>query len=192
MTVDSPVPSFDRRSVVLSSLGATPLLYSGSVTVKRRRLVGEKVHIYLDVSGSIGDLKGALYGAVLDCREFVWPTIHLFSTEVSEVTFDELRRGVCRTTGGNDIACVAAHMRENKVRRAVLITDGFVGAPGGQDREALAAASLGVALTPNCCTRKDLEGVADWWIGLRLGNQALYSPRRHGVHGDSQSSPAAT
>ena len=177
MTVDSPVPSFDRRAAVLRSLGANQLLYSGNVNVKRRRFAGEKVHVYLDVSGSIGDLKGALYGAVLDCREFIWPGIHLFSTEVADITFDELRRGICRTTGGTDIACVAAHMRGKKVRRAVLITDGFVGAPGLQDRETLAAAKLGVALTPNYCTRNDLEGVADCWIELRLGNQTLFSPR---------------
>ncbi len=162
LTIDTPLPGFDRRSAVLTALGARPLLYPRGFPIRRARRGGQKVHVYLDVSGSIGDLKGPLYGAVLDCGEFVYPRIHLFSTVVADVTMDELRRGVCQTTGGTDISCVAVHMQKNGIRRAAVITDGFVGKPAGQDFETLERARLGVALTSGCSTRVDLEEVADW------------------------------
>jgi hypothetical protein len=163
--IDTPLSAFDRRYAVLNALGARPLLFPAPLAIRRPRLTGQKVHVYLDVSGSIGDLKGPLYGAVLDCSGFVHPRVHLFSTEVADITLDELRRGVCRTTGGTDIACVAAHMRENRVRRAAIIADGYTGRPGGQDFETLKTARVGIALTPYG-SRVDLEEVADWFVQL--------------------------
>jgi hypothetical protein len=76
-TILGPIPTFDRKSLVLCALGAQPILHNQQLEIKQRRLAGERVHVYLDVSGSIGHLKGALYGAVLDCREFVHPVILL-------------------------------------------------------------------------------------------------------------------
>src|SRR5439155_26921666 len=129
---------------------------------------GERVHVYVDVSGSIAGLPGALYGAVLDCQHLVHPTIPLFSTLVADVSLRELRVGVCRTTGGTDIGCVAEHARGHRVSRAVLITDGYVGRPDGAHRETLAGIVLGVALTPDNATRDDLADVADHWVELSL------------------------
>lgn len=162
----TPVIGFDRRSLVLTALGRPPLLYR-QTTKHRGRSGLEPVHIYVDVSGSIGDLKGALYGAVLDCRELVKPAIHLFSTKIAEVSLRELRRGVCKTTGGTDIGCVAAHIEEHRVKRAVVLTDGFVGQARGSHEKALASARLGVALTPGFSTRGDLQPFARHWAELR-------------------------
>jgi hypothetical protein len=166
IVIDTPLPAFDRRYAVLTALGARPILFPARVAIRRPRLGGERVHVYLDVSGSIGSLKGPLYGAVLDCREFVHSRIHLFSTEVADITLDELPRGVCRTTGGTDIGCVASHMRANRVRRAAIITDGFTGKPAGQDFETLKRARVGIALTPGYSSRVDLEVVADWIVEI--------------------------
>ena len=166
VNVFGPVPTLDRRSVVLGALGRPPLMYPHVLTRRRTLPTGERVHVYLDVSGSIGDLKGALYGAVLDCQAFVQPIVHLFSTAVVDVTLEALRRGECRSTGGTSIQCVAAHMRKHRVQRAVLVTDGYVGAPAGHDLETLERARIGVALTPGFSTRNDLEGVADRWAEL--------------------------
>jgi hypothetical protein len=166
INVFGPVPTLDRRSIVLGALGRPPLLYPHVLTRRRALPTGSRVHVYLDVSASIGDLKGALYGAVLDCQAFVQPIVHLFSTAVADVTLEGLRRGECRSTGGTSIQCVAAHMRKHRVQRAVLVTDGYVGAPAGQDLETLERARIGVALTPGFSTRDDLEGVADKWAEL--------------------------
>jgi hypothetical protein len=163
-----PVPSFERRSVVLRSMGVPQLLYPSLVSGCTREQRG-RVHVYVDVSGSIGDLKGALYGAVTDCADVVHRTVHLFSTEVHDVSFEALRRGKCRTTGGTSIECVAAHMCRERVHHAVLLTDGFVGTPGSVASETLRHAAVGVALTPGYGTRTDLDGVVRFWEQLHGG-----------------------
>jgi hypothetical protein len=163
----TPIPSGDRRAVVLRALGTPPLLYHVESTgrVRERR---DRVHVYVDVSGSIADLKGALYGAVLDCRDVVFPTVHLFSTVVHDVSFGGLRKGECRTTNGTSIECVVSHMEKHGVRRAVLLTDGWVGRPGASAARTLAAVRLGVALTPDA-NRRDLEQFVHHWSELEKG-----------------------
>jgi hypothetical protein len=162
----TPLPMLDRRSVVLSAIGRPPILHLGKLTVPRRVPAGRKIHVYVDVSGSIADLKGALYGAVLDCRPWIHSTVHLFSERIVDVSLAQLRQGVCATTGGTSIACVADHLRRHQVKRAVVLTDGYVGRPTGTDRETLCRVKLGVALTPGNSTRADLEEVTDHWAQL--------------------------
>jgi hypothetical protein len=57
-------------------------------------------------------------------------------------------------------------MRRHQVRRAVIVTDGFVGTPGAASRDTLASCCLGVALTGSSMHRRDLEGLANHWIDL--------------------------
>jgi hypothetical protein len=163
--VATPMPTFDRRSLVLEALGSPNLLHCTHFQ-HRRRIASELVHVYVDVSGSIGDLKAALYGALLESREYVHPSVHLFSTKVADVTFAQLRAGVCKSTGGTSIDCVAGHMQRNKVKRAVLLTDGYVGRPAGVHLSTLAKAVLGVALTPGNSINDDLTGVTNHWAQL--------------------------
>jgi hypothetical protein len=56
-------------------------------------------------------------------------------------------------------------MAAHGVRRAVLLTDGYVGRPAGTHQQALKQARLGVALTPGGA-RGDLAEVADHWAEL--------------------------
>ena len=164
--IQVPHPTFDRRSVVLRSLGVSPMLYGSQLLSRRQALASHRVHVYLDVSGSIGQYKAAMYAAVLDCREFVEPRIHLFSTVVADISLTDTRSGHCPTTDGTDIACVAEHIRSNRVRRAVLLTDGYVGRPSGIAAKTLSSVRLGIALTPGSTNRSDLEGFARYWTQL--------------------------
>ena len=129
--VATPVPTFDRRSVVMRALGSVPLLYRHEVMGREWAPHGEKVHVYLDVSGSMDAVIASVYGAVLDSLEFVHDRIHLFSTEVKDISLRQLSHGACESTGGTSISCVAGHIREHRVRRAVILTDGYVGTPYG-------------------------------------------------------------
>ena len=52
---------------------------------------------------------------------------------------------MCRSTGGTSIECVAAHMAAKRVRRALLITDGYVGKAYGQHKRTLGEVQLAVA-----------------------------------------------
>ncbi len=162
----TPVPKYGRREVVLRSLGCQPMLFHDRLITRNARVGDEPVHVYVDVSGSIGNLRGSLYGAVLDCRELVAPAIHLFSTTVVDISLSQLRNGKCESTFGTSIHCVAEHMDAKKIKRAVLITDGYVGQPRGAIAKTLSAARLGVALTPNRSTKKDLQDVTDHWATL--------------------------
>ena len=166
--VESPIPRLMRRSVVLNAIGATPLLHQEQLDMKRVVPQGEQVHVYLDVSGSVSGLVGALYGAILDNKQFVHPVVHLFSTRVVDVTLQQLRAGYCVTTGGTCIECVAQHMKQHRVRRAVIVTDGFVGAPGVVARRILENVRIGFALTPDNSTRRDLEGLVEHWAQLKV------------------------
>lgn len=166
ITVPTPLPRLDRRSIVLQSLGIRPLLYPGDSTQRRLTAFGEKVHVYVDVSGSMNGVIGAVYGAVHDCREWVYPAIHLFSDSVSDAAPKEIRQGITRTTGGTDIACVAGHMETNKIRRACIITDGWVGKPRGSDRDTLARAKLGIAWVGSSINTDDLSDVTSRSVTL--------------------------
>ena len=168
ITVPTPVPVIDRRTTVLRALGSKPLFYNGSTEVRRRTPSGDSVHVYVDVSGSMDGIKDAIYGAVNDCREWVHPSVHLFSNSISEVTLEQIRRGIVKTTGGTDVCCIAEHMKSNKVRRACIITDGWVGEPRGGHFTTLAKSRLGVAYAGNTINTNDLSGVANHTATLRL------------------------
>ena len=116
----SPIPSHSRRSAVLRALNVPQVLYEFQLTGRARERL-ERVHVYLDVSGSMTGVVEDLYGAVLDCAGMVHPRVHLFSTAISDATLGELRNGVVRTTGGTDIRCVAEHIDRQHVARAVIL-----------------------------------------------------------------------
>ena len=165
---ETAVPRADRRSLVQRALGIQPMLYRSEGLLPQVRPEQERVHIYVDVSGSVEDLKGPLYGAVLDCQELVHPTVHLFSTEVADLTLAQVRAGLCRSTGGTDIACVTRHMARHKVRRAVVLTDGYVGCPNAQGAQVLRAARLGVAYVGDGVSERDLGPFTDVSVKLNL------------------------
>lgn len=156
----TPIPTLARRSLVLRALGQQPLLHPGVVATRRRVPAGERVHVYVDVSGSMASVLQALYGAIVDCADLVVPTVHLFSTEIADVTLAELRAGKCKTTGGTNIDCVVKHMTRHRVTRALLVTDGWVGRPEGQHHEYLAKARVAVAYLGSSIREADLAAVA--------------------------------
>jgi len=143
----SAVPALDRRSNVLRCLGLQPLLYGYETPMPKRSGV-EPVHVYVDVSGSVAKYIPSLYQAVVQSAPLVYPKVHLFSTRVYTVTLDDLHRGVCETTGGTEINCVLQHMECERIRRTVILTDGYVGWPSDKYRDMLKCCHIGVAITP--------------------------------------------
>lgn len=162
----SAVPRLGRRSIVLRALGATTLLHDAESGVRRRTAKGALVHVYVDVSGSMDSVLPELYGAVVECQELLHPKVHLFSTMVVDITREQLRAGVRKSTFGTSIDCVAEHMAKNRVRRALLVTDGFVGAPLGEHLATLKRVRLAVAYVGRPVHRGDLAAVANHSIDL--------------------------
>lgn len=115
----------DRRAQLQRLLGGQPLLWSGTVQHEGPAAQG-RATVYLDVSGSMQPWLPVLLQALLRAGESVrWPVLG-FSTEVHALTREDLAQGRVRTTGGTHIGCVAEHLLQHRVARAVVITDGDV------------------------------------------------------------------
>lgn len=169
--IEAPIPVLDRRAAVLHGLGHRPAFYRHALPNPRGGRGGERVHMYVDVSGSMSSVLSALYCAAIDCSAFVHPVVHLFSTQIANVSLRELCNGVVKSTGGTSIECVAAHMHQHGVRRAVIVTDGFVGTPGATALATLQQCRLGVALIGSSTKRSDLDAVTDLWLDLNGGDE---------------------
>jgi hypothetical protein len=135
----------------------------------------EKVHLYLDVSGSVESLLGGLFAAVRGVADLVAGPVHLFATDLVDVPVRGLATGLCQSTGGTSLAPVARHIREHRVRRAVIVTDGQAGCVGARDRETLRETILGVALTSGRERDGTLAGLARYVVVLP-GLERRYRP----------------
>jgi hypothetical protein len=122
-----PYPTIpDRRAAVLNAMGTPTLFYRARLKRVQTSTTGQ-VHIYLDVSGSMENYIEIIMGSLKPVRQFLHPIIQVFSTEISEHSPEEILNGFYKTTGGTDINCVIEHIIEHSIKRAVIITDGYVG-----------------------------------------------------------------
>jgi hypothetical protein len=60
-------------------------------------------------------------------------------------------------------------METNHIRRALIVTDGWVGKPRGQHHQTLSAAKLAVALLGTSTNASDLSEVTNFTTPLTLG-----------------------
>jgi len=143
-------PRPQRADFVRQALGSPVLLHPAAV-VADRLVTRERVHLYLDVSGSMDACLPVLYAALRPLEGLLHPQAHLFSTLIHDVDVHRLRRGVRVTTGGTDVTPVTEHLIARGVRRAVLLTDGWVGAVPQEHARALGrrGARVAVVLTAN-------------------------------------------
>ncbi len=115
-----------RRDFVQQAMGASSLLHPARLMasgIVRR----EQVHVYLDVSGSMDAALPALYATLASLSGLLHPKVHLFSTRIDDIDLRQLARGVRVTTGGTNIAPVTRHALDHRVKRALFVTDGWVG-----------------------------------------------------------------
>jgi hypothetical protein len=139
----------DRRAQVRRGVGLTTLLYD-SVVPSKSRSPEAQTHVYLDVSGSMDPYIAHLYSGLSSLRRHIARQVHLFSTAVASVPLEALCRGEVVTTGGTDVRCVIDHALAHRVKKALIVTDGYVGAPSDEQLRQLrnAAIELRVVLTP--------------------------------------------
>ncbi len=125
-TVNPYQTQWDRRATISNLFGHDPIFYQGETTHAGLSR-SERVHVYLDVSGSMGNALPLLYGALIPLSAFLHEDVHLFSTVIKDITLTQLRSGKVRSSYGTNINPVTEHLLTNKIRRAVIITDGWVG-----------------------------------------------------------------
>jgi hypothetical protein len=121
--VTSPVFAPGRLDWPSLALGYWPSLFHGS---RYDRADDElRAHVYVDVSGSFDPFASRVYGLLLALGDEVGSPVHLFSNAVSDVTLNELARGLRRSTGGTDFDCVFGHALDHRYRRILVLTDGI-------------------------------------------------------------------
>jgi hypothetical protein len=175
--LDAVPTASDRRAAVARSVGYQPLLYWRPSSSRRGRTGHARV--YIDVSGSMAQYVPFLYGALVALRGYVEREVFLFSTAVRAISLQELQQGRIDTTGGTDIQCVMAHALAQRLRRILIVTDGYVGAPAAAQAKAIRRSGLDVrvALTPGGW-RNDLQTVSTRMDELPVLAPAAQSMRR--------------
>lgn len=124
-----PYPTIpDRKASVMSNLGQNPIFYKGNIIKQTPAYVG-RVHIYLDVSGSMEEHLEVILGSLIPLRQYLYPTVHCFSTEVHDHSAKEVLSGRYKSTLGTQIDCVLKHIVKKRIDKVLVITDGCVGKP---------------------------------------------------------------
>ena len=138
-----------QRADVVRQAAGVPTLLHATRLVGAGPVRGERVHVYFDVSGSMDGVLPVLYPTLASLAPLLHEDVHLFSTRIDDVRPRDLARGVRVTTGGTSIAAVTAHALEHRVRRAVLVTDGWAGDVPDEHAHAMnrRCVRLAVALT---------------------------------------------
>lgn len=122
----------DRLHHARKALGVPNTLWAQQGTYKARvpeRKV--KSHVYLDVSGSMSNVLPYLLNLILPYVVDGRADVFQFSTEVEHLPTSDLRKGLVKSTGGTQIFCVMEHLlaHRDKVKRALILTDGYTGRP---------------------------------------------------------------
>ena len=115
-----------RRDFVQQAMGVPSLLHPARLVVPAI-VRCEQVHVYLDVSGSMDAALPALYATLASLARFLHPKVHLFSTRIDDIDLRQLAHGERVTTGGTNIRPVTQHALDHRVKRALFVTDGWVG-----------------------------------------------------------------
>jgi hypothetical protein len=138
-----PAPG-DRSRPARERLGVAGLLWTQQAPLPKRRLEREApAHVYLDVSGSMATLLPRLLGLLVPCVRSGRARVFQFSTRVEPLTLQQLQAGKITTTGGTRIACVLEHaLATPRLRRAIVLTDGFTGTPTDDRRRDVARRQL--------------------------------------------------
>jgi hypothetical protein len=136
----------DRLRPSRRALGLPTTLWTQATPVRVRVVEPPaSAHVYLDVSGSMLDLLPHLCGLLVPYLAAGRARVYQFSTEVSPLSLAALQQGELETTLGTDARCLFAHaLSTPRLRRLLILTDGYTGGPSDEQRHALAERGIGV------------------------------------------------
>ena len=116
-------PTRDRRAFASSAAGFPIVLYQKQLHQKKEQKI--RVDIYLDVSGSMFGYLEDIISAILSCQNFIHTHIWSFSTDVQELSIEDLQSGSIPTKIGNHNDEVMQHIINSNHDSVVMITDGY-------------------------------------------------------------------
>lgn len=112
----------DRRAMVAWHTGGLLPMARHPMPQRRQR---QQVTVYLDVSGSMSEVLPHFICLLHNLRTHIRIPLWAFSNEVTPAVFNN---GALQyqSTRGTSIACVFDHMRCHNVKKALILTDGYV------------------------------------------------------------------
>jgi hypothetical protein len=122
----------DRQQAAKRRLGAPTTLWTVDHDLRARLPdTVSLAQVYLDVSGSMGNLLPLLVGLITPYVLRRQAEVYQFSTKVEPLPTKALREGKLKTTMGTNINCVLNHALQLKppVSKILIVTDGMVGKP---------------------------------------------------------------
>lgn len=135
----------DRRSIAKYKYnGMIPFSRNESVKITQSQLA----NIYLDVSGSMNEEIDGLISLFYQFRQFIKTPLWVFSNEVSEASFKN-GKVIYGTTGGTSIGPVFDHIRKNKIKKSLIVTDGYVEDIGEETLRDLSLKNIKVLISAN-------------------------------------------
>ena len=152
------------------------LIYSTTTRLQRpSSRDNRQAFVYFDVSGSVAEQVPSVAQALLPyCRSGLC-AVHVFSTVLHPASARDLAARKFSSTGGTDIDCVLKHVLElpprKRPRAAVVVTDGFTGAPDATLAARFRAAGMrlfvGLVKSDCACNQEsNLSSLADKFIRL--------------------------
>jgi len=118
-----PVLSGSDRRAMLTVMHS-PILPFATHTIMSTEDRGTAA-IYLDVSGSMKEELHEIAKLLYHFRGYIRKPLWVFSDSVQQAHFLNLRLEL-KTSYGTSIACVFDHIRANRIKKAVIVTDGYV------------------------------------------------------------------
>ncbi len=121
-TVMMPVlNNSDRRALATVSWSGLIPFTKNTFTEKK---AAHTVNIYLDVSGSMSQEINHIVSLLYYFRHSIKTPLWVFSNEVEKAVF---KNGeiIYQSTGGTSISCVFNHIRVNRFKKNIIVTDGY-------------------------------------------------------------------
>jgi len=116
-----PARLSSRKDIFLLAEGFYPTFFR----IRSQEAISGRVNIYIDVSGSVRQKLPFIYALLKQFSSYLAPEIYLFSEEVVRINKEQLFQNEILTTMGTSFDCVAEHLLENQIKKALLITDGI-------------------------------------------------------------------
>jgi len=114
--------SADRRAIAR-------LKFSGMIPISKNEITkpaqSQLANIYLDVSGSMSSEIDELISLLYHFRTYIKMPLWVFSNEVLEARFCDGKLKY-ESTVGTSIEPVFDHLRKNKIKKSLIVSDGYV------------------------------------------------------------------
>lgn len=118
------IPVYGRREIFMQAGGFYPWFFSN--TLIKEAMKECRVHLYLDVSGSMSSKLDMLTGLLASVKNYIADSAWSFSGHVEKLPSSGITCGIFSTTWSTDVEKVLKHAIENSHEKVLIASDGDV------------------------------------------------------------------